>query len=636
MVSLLQRLKERKLVQWTLAYAAGAWALLQVFGELRDTFSWPPVIVQVITVVLGIGFFAALVIAWYHGEKGQQHVTGPELLMLSALLVIAGVAVAWVQTDTEIVGSEARGAEVGAAKLASATAGDAEPRSIAVLPFENLSSDPENEYFSDGITEDILTNLSKVGALRVTSRTSVMGYKETTKKLREIAGELGVGYIVEGSVRRAGDQVRISAQLIDARTDKHVWAEVYDRELKDVFAIQSEIAQKIASALHARLSPEEQGRIAAAPTASLGAYDYYLKGRERFYSHQSEADLRASIGLFKQALALDPRYALAYTGLTEAYAELRFYAGPEWQDSAFAAAQKAVALAPDLAEAHVALGEAYAHAGQVAKALGAYRKGVELSPSLVDGVGGMAWAHLERGELDEAARWGKRAIALQPTEGYHYSRVGHAYRLLGDLAEAERYYRTWLQLEGGAQPHRWLMHLHLLRGDEDKAAAEVRAIEAALAGSRAQLLPSAHLALHRGDLNTAKQKYERIVNQWQGHMEGGPPLPLAYVYTKLGETARAEAILREREVWARQKIRREDNPSAYETLTQIYAIRGDKSEALRWLRQAVARGWVDYRQARIDPLLESLRGDREFERILSEMEAKVGSMRQRVERGRTS
>ncbi|HEV2122232.1 MAG TPA: hypothetical protein VGW38_05595, partial [Chloroflexota bacterium] len=243
MASLVDRLKEHKLVQWALAYLAGAWVMLQVAGELRDTFAWPPVIVRAFTVLLAVGFLAALVLAWYHGEKGAQRVSGPELLMLTALLVIAGVAVAFVgRADESPTATITGSADPPAAPMEI----PADRESIAVLPFINMSGEQENEFFSDGITEDILTNLSQIRGLKVISRTSVMQYKGTQKSLRQIGEELGVGHVLAGSVRRAGDRVRISAQLINARTDEHLWAERYDRQLKDIFAIQSEIAEQIA------------------------------------------------------------------------------------------------------------------------------------------------------------------------------------------------------------------------------------------------------------------------------------------------------------------------------------------------------------------------------------------------------
>jgi len=233
-------------------------------------------------------------------------------------------------------------------------------KSVAVLPFQNLSPDPENAFFADGMTEDILTQLSKIRDLKVISRSSVMRYRGTQKPIQTIAAELGVGTVLEGSVRRAGSRVRIVGQLIDARTDEHLWAETYDRDLKDVFAIQSEVAQQIASALRATLSPAEKKRIEQNPTRNLAAYDQYLKGRELYYRYR-KTDNESAIELFQKALERDPGFALAYAGLGDAYAQraLRFGFPPSWLESSLQMSRKAITLDSDLAEGYKARGLAY-------------------------------------------------------------------------------------------------------------------------------------------------------------------------------------------------------------------------------------------------------------------------------------
>ena len=239
----------------------------------------------------------------------------------------------------------------------SSVAEEVDSKSIAVLPFDNLSPDPENEYFSLGITEDIITQLSKISDLRVTSRTSAMRYQDSEKSVREIAQELQVGSILEGSVRRVGNQVRITAQLVDAKTDEHLWAETYDREIEDIFAIQRDVAEQIASSLKVELSPEDRARIERKPTENLTAYDYYLKGRDQYYSYSREDNERA-IEFFNEALEVDPDYALAHGGLADAYAQrwLWYGFGEEWLDSAIEESSTAVALDPDLAETYQAEG----------------------------------------------------------------------------------------------------------------------------------------------------------------------------------------------------------------------------------------------------------------------------------------
>src|SRR5436190_9793139 len=265
-----RRLKQRKLVQWAIAYVAAAFALLQGIDIVAQQFGWPEGVRRGITLGLVVGFFVTLVLAWYHGEPGAQRVTGTELLIIGLVLALGGgflwrfAAVRSADSKTATVPNESRSV--------------INAKSIAVLPFENRSHDPDNAYFADGIQDEILTRLAKIADLKVISRTSVMQYKSgVARNLRKIAQQLGVAHVVEGSVQRAGNRVRVNAQLIDARTDWHLWGQTYDRELADVFAIQSEIATAIARQLQASLSAREKTAIEQAPTKDVTAFELYAR-----------------------------------------------------------------------------------------------------------------------------------------------------------------------------------------------------------------------------------------------------------------------------------------------------------------------------------------------------------------------
>src|SRR5438270_4539207 len=231
-------------------------------------------------------------------------------------------------------------------------------KSIAVLPFDNLSRDPDNAYFAEGVQDEILTRLAKVADLKVISRTSTQHFKSAPENLPEIAKQLGVTNILEGSVQKAADQVRVNVQLINAMTDAHVWADTYDRKLTDIFAVESEIAKNIAETLQARLSGSEKSSIAKTPTVNAEAYELYLKGRF-FWNKRTGTDLRKAIDYFNQAIAKDPNYALAYVGLADSYLLLSSYSAASPQDSipqARVAAKKALELDNTLAEAHASSG----------------------------------------------------------------------------------------------------------------------------------------------------------------------------------------------------------------------------------------------------------------------------------------
>jgi adenylate cyclase len=245
----LQRLKQHKLVQWSLAYIAVAFALMQGIDIVAQRFGWPEQTMRVVIIALSIGLFVTLVLAWYHGERGEQRVTGTELLILAVLLVTVGGLV-WRFAS----GVREPAAKVAPDEKAAMTGAPISDKSIAVLPFENLSSDHENAYFATGIQDEILTKLAKIGALKVISRSSTKQYESKPGNLRDVGRELGVASILEGSVQKAGQIVRVNVQLIKAATDEHLWAETYDRTLDNILGVESEIAQMVAEALHARLT----------------------------------------------------------------------------------------------------------------------------------------------------------------------------------------------------------------------------------------------------------------------------------------------------------------------------------------------------------------------------------------------
>lgn len=322
-------------------------------------------------------------------------------------------------------------------------------RSIAVLPFVNLSRDPDNEYFSDGITETLLMTLTKLGDLKVISRTSVMTYKGSDKKVRQIGEELGVATVLEGSVQRVGQRVRITAQLIEAETDAHLWAETYDRNLEDIFAIQSEVAEQIATSLKSALTPAEKARIDSRPTESVMAYQQFLKGRY-FLARRTEEAIRQAIEQFRQAVEADPSFAQAWAGLADGYALLPSYSNaPAVEASAEArgAAQRALALDPALGEAHAALGLVAQNDWNWAEAEREYRRAIELSP-------GYSTAYHWYGNLlsdlsrdDEAISTLEYALELDPLSLPVHMGLGVACMYAGRFERAQEIYQKAIDIE---------------------------------------------------------------------------------------------------------------------------------------------------------------------------------------------
>jgi serine/threonine protein kinase/Tfp pilus assembly protein PilF len=510
-------------------------------------------------------------------------------------------------------------------------------KSIAVLPFTNLSESKEDEFFSDGITEDILTQLSKIADLRVISRTSVMQYKGTKKKIREISKELNVATILEGSVRRAENQVRIVAQLIDAHNDEHLWAETYDKEFTHIFAIQSDVAQKIAQALQARLSPMEKERIEKTPTANLTAYEYYLRGRDYYY-HYIKQDNETAIGLFKNALALDPNYALAWAGLGDAYAQRfgRFAYEIFWLDSAITVSNKAIALDPNSAEGFKALGTAYFYQGRFSKELEALRQAVEHNPNYYPAIANLGALYYERGALDEALYWLKKALVLSPTFPYAYCYIGETYRQLDEPLEAEPWLNQAIELKpDDYESYYYLALLYLGKGQDQQAAKQVEKELAQGSIGIRDLEWAARITEFTDNLSAAKQYYQKA-RQENASFETDPralsAIGLGHILLQEGQQQEAYQLL---DLALSARIKAIEAGSEYgETFyytAAIYAIRNNKAEAYQWLQKAIEVGWRDYRTTERDPWFENLRGDDQFKQMMAQVKKQVAEMRKRVQ-----
>jgi len=349
-------------------------------------------------------------------------------------------------------------------------------RSIAVLPFANLSPDPENEYFSDGVTEEILTVLARVGDLKVISRTSAMSYKGSSKSLRQIGNELGVATILEGSVRRAGPRVRITAQLIDARTDRHLWAERYDRDLEDIFAIQADVAERIVEALRVHLTPRERARLTEARKISQAAYEAYLKGLW-FWNRRSPDNLRRAERCFKDAAEAEPDYARAHAGRACACV-LQLHWGsdadPDARDRAFAEAERAIELDPNVSEGYAARAQVRIYDRDWPAAERDFRRAIELNPNDATARQWYAEYLACMGRLDEAFEQVGRARELDPLSLAVLTQAGNVLVYARRYEEAERRYREALELDPAFSVARFkLMELYQALGRHDEALDEL-------------------------------------------------------------------------------------------------------------------------------------------------------------------
>jgi len=458
-----ETLKERKIVQWAVAYLAGAWLVMQLVDVLGDRWGITDAIARLTDLVLIFGFFITVVLAWYHGEQGRQRVSGMELLIVAGLCLIGGLLITQLDAVEQSPAIEATvPVEV-----------DASP-SIAVLPFTIRSDDKQDEYFAAGVHDNLLTNLAKIEGLKVISRTSVMQYTETTKSMRQIAEELGVATVVEGAVQRGGDRIRVTAQLIDANSDEHIWASNYDKELTaaNVFQIQSSLATEIAAALNARLLPDVQDRIDYQPTENLFAWDLATRAQYLLDKGRVQDDLEGAAALFRQSIDEDPGYAPAWSGFARAIAELvSWHYWPEERlAEAEQAANQSIELDANLSEGYTARGHIYRLQRRYGESERAILQALGLSPGAADGYSNYSETLRDSGELEKAVEAARKSVELGPRvmrirevliQNLYFNRQWHAV-----LQEAQE----MLELEpGAAYAWYWISFAHSWLGNKDTA-----------------------------------------------------------------------------------------------------------------------------------------------------------------------
>jgi TolB-like protein/Tfp pilus assembly protein PilF len=452
------------------------------------------------------------------------------------------------------------------------------PKSIAVLPFENLSDDSDNIYFADGIQEEILTRLAKIGDLKVISRSSTRDYQRKPRSLADIAKQLGVANILEGSVRKAADQVRVNVQLINAQTNSHLWAETYDRKLTDVFLVETDIAEAIADSLKAKLTHSERQAIAVRPTANREAYELYLKGRF-LWNKRTGADLRKAIDFFNHAIAKDPNYALAYAGLADCYDLLHEYSDLSPKESypkAKATATKALELDDTLGEAHTSL--AYSLVNYDWDWRGAekeYQRAIELNPNYATAHQWYAECLSMLGRHNEAIAEIKRAQRLDPLSLIINQGVGGKYLYARRYDEAMAQFHRTLELYPHFPPtHQRIGWCYAQKRMYNEAIAEMqRAVE--LSGNSPQMIAA-----------------------------------LGWTYAAAGRRDTAQNIIAELE--RRSKESYVDNYF----IATIFAALGEKDEAFALLNKASAERsyWMPW--INIDPQLDNLRSDSRFDALV--------------------
>jgi TolB-like protein/Tfp pilus assembly protein PilF len=567
-------LRRRNVYKVAVAYAVAGWLLVQITTQILPFFDIPKLTVRLVVLATIIGFPIALVVAWAfeftpEGVKRKEDVDlrasahKPRNRAWILVVIIAGaLSIGLFFLGRYTVSNDRFGLS---------------PKTIAVLPFDNLSPDPDNAYFAEGVQEEILTRLSKLPGFKVISRTSTQRFKSSPDNLPQIARQLGVMHLLEGTVQRSGDHIRVNVQLINASNDSHVWADSYDRKTTDLFGLEIEIAQGVADNLQAKLTSSEQRAMTVRPTQSTQAHDLYLRGRF-FWNKRSAADFKTALGYFEQAAKADPNYAVAYSGMADCFLLLPLYGSGTPADlypQAMTMAKKAIALDPTLAEPHASLGLLHSLFDfDFPSSVREFEQAIRLNPNYATAHQWFGDSTLPAlGQFDRANAQMKRSLELDPLSVVINEDVGFIYWLTGRHQDAVTQLRKTIEMDPGSYyAHRDLGH----------------ALDSI------------------GDLPGAIAEYEKAV-----HLDDDPSslALLGAARVKAGDRPAALAILRQLEESAKHRY-----VAAY-FFAIVHLALGDKDAAMRWLESSYAKRQPDLNWIRIDPDLRSLRGDPRFEKL---------------------
>ena len=666
-----EEVKRRKVYRVAIAYVVASWALAQGISQVLPVFEIPNSRIRIVIVLLLIGFPVALVLAWIFDitPSGIQRTSKSDAQ--PAPVSHRRRNVFWLAAAGVVIS-----AAVGVFVLPRAVAHKID-KSIAVLPFENLSDEKENAYFADGVQDDILTNLSKIGDLKVISRTSVMPYRGHTSNVREIGKALGVSTILEGSVRRAGNRVRVNVQLIDATTDEHLWASDYDRDLTDVFAIQTDLAQKIAGELQAKLSPTEKEQIEIKPTRNNDAYLAFVRAHDVHSSCLEDfGKLKEGEEMYERAIKLDPNFALAFARYSqlESWIVHTFERTQERRDKARSLAERSLALQPNLPEAHLALGFSYYYGDNnfdaALREFEIAQRGLPNESEVYLDIGAI---QRRQGKWEESTASLEKSVNLNPKDIWPLQNLAFNYQMLRNYAEANKTIDRALALDSTALGAIETKSKLAIAESGNFSVAE-KAFEAAksaplnneqklrIASARADVfllerkfkeglqvaesLPDDSLASFPGALGakyylvgvarkllqdqagarTAFLKSKNFVEAQlkQSPDDAGIRIQLAKVLAWLGEKDAAVAEAQQAMASLPESKDAFGGPEITEGAAQVHAILGDSPGAIEMLDGLLSRpSGVTAQALKISPIWDPIRNDPRFQALIDKYGAKA-------------
>jgi len=584
-----EEVKRRKVYRVAVAYVIAAGGIIQLASAAFPAWELPNWALRLVIMSLLIGFPIALILAWAFDVTPQGIKTTPTIAVAGAhrrrnviMLLATGVIIS---------------AAAGFFLLPRAVAHKID-KSIAVLPFENLSDDRENAYFADGVQDDVLTNLSKIGDLKVISRTSVMQYRGKTTNVREIGKALGVSNILEGSVRRSGNKIRVNVQLIDANSDEHIWASDYDRDVTDVFAIQTDLAQKITDALQAKLSPAEKSRIERKPTENGEAYLAFVQAHNLQDAVEDLEKLKQSEQLYARAIQLDPMFALAiarYSQL-ESWIVHTFERTVERREKARTLAQQALQLQPDLPEAHLAMGfSLYYGDNDFEAALKEFEIAQRDLPNEAEGYLALGAIQRRLGKWPESTANLEKAASLNPKDSWVLQNLALSYQTLRDFDAANKTIDRALKVNPD-NLGLWEVKSKLAIAEKGDLSVAERAFQA-VKSIPMNDLEKLRIAGGRADVFLLERKYQEGLREAESLSDGlltGVPAALCAKYYLVGfarkalhdEAGARTALLKAKDLLEAQLKQSSDSPELRIQLAKVLAYLGEKDAALNEARRA--------------------------------------------------
>ena len=667
MTGFFEEVKRRKVYRVAAAYIIAAGGIIQLASATFPAWELPNWSLRLVILLLLVGFPIALILAWAFDITAQGIQTTPDtpaprtrrrrnIIMLMATGVVISAATGFFLLP-----------RVAAHKV---------DKSIAVLPFENLSDEKENGYFADGVQDDVLTNLSKISDLRVISRTSVMQYRGRPTNLREIGKALGVSNILEGSVRRSGNQVRVNVQLIDANTDEHVWANDYDGDVTDVFAIQTDLSQKIANELRAKLSPSEKERMERKPTENGEAYQAFVQAHDLSCAFEDPAKLKQSEQLYQRAIDLDPKFALAFARYSQLESWMvRTHEGTsEHREKGRSLAERALQLQPDLPEAHLALGFSYYWGDNnydaALKELEIAQRGLPNESDVYLAIGAI---QRRQGKWPESTANLEKAASLNPKDTWPLQNLAMNYQMLRNFDAANKTVDRALQINPVGLGL-WQIKVKLAIGEKGDFSVYEDAMEK---GKSFPISNEERLKIVGDEANLLllRRKYDQLLQLAEKFPDDAfatMPGSLAMKYFALGiarkglgdEVAARTAFLKARDILAEQVKQKPDDadlrvqlakmqawlgekdaaiaeaqramdlrpeskdafegPPITEQVAQVYAIIGDNARAIELLDELLSRpSEVTLQALKVNPAWDSIRNDPAFQALFAKYAGKA-------------